>query len=151
MSNFNFIKVNNKKYNFKPLGGCDTPAETAAKVVEVVDCENFTIFTGATIVVYFANKNTATNPSLNVNNTGAKFIYYNGSKLPSSQYWSAGSVVEFIYDGSYWNVLGTIKDNDTTCSPISDDDLTILLNTYLPYGDPSGAGISEALLDETEY
>ena len=88
-----------------------TSASTAAKSVS---CSNYTLTSGERIAVKFTYANTASNPTLNVDNKGAKSIYWNGSALPSSQYWSAGAVIEFLYDGSYYHMLGAVKDADTT-------------------------------------
>ena len=52
-------------------GTCSTAAGTAAKTVA---CTGFALVTGAEITVKFTVTNTAANPTLNVNNTGAKFI-----------------------------------------------------------------------------
>ena len=52
-------------------GTCSTAAATAAKVVS---CTGFSLVTGAKIDVKFTVTNTAANPTLNVNNTGAKTI-----------------------------------------------------------------------------
>lgn len=84
-------------------GTCYTVSSTAAKVVK---CTNFKLKTGAVIVVYFSQANKSNNPSLNVNNTGAKYITINGQYLTSnSKYnWSAGQTVHFVYDGSNWRV-----------------------------------------------
>lgn len=72
-------------------GTCATGASTAAKVVVL---ENFDLYTGAEIAVKFTYGNTASSPTLNVNNTGA--IAISGSN------WSAGAVVGFIYNGTNW-------------------------------------------------
>lgn len=94
-------------------GSSSTAASTAAKTVSIT---NFALKTGSKISVKFTNANTASSPTLNVSSTGAKYIRYNGATLPSTQYWAAGAVVEFIYDGTYWNVVGSVKDNNTTYS-----------------------------------
>lgn len=112
-NNFNSIKLGSTQFDFRPYAKCDTAAATAAKAVSVA---NFSVFSGASVTVKFTYANTAANPTLNVNSTGAKSIFYNGAALPSTQYWAAGSVIEFIYDGTNWNVNGTIKDNNTTYS-----------------------------------
>lgn len=82
-------------------GTCGTAAGTAAKVVT---CANFTtLITGVTIHVKFTNSNTVANPTLNVNNTGAKNIYRYGTTAPSTSAktsWQAGAVVSFTYDGT---------------------------------------------------
>lgn len=87
-------------------GTCATAAATAAKVVSL---PGFSLFTGATIQVKFTYANTANNPTLNVNSTGAKTIRaYNANLTSSSRYnWVANSVVTFVYDGTYWNIADT--------------------------------------------
>ena len=62
------------------------------------------------LAVYFTHGNNAPNPTLNVNNTGAKPIRYNHTKLPAGgmyNTWLPGETVLFRYDGSYWNMLKT--------------------------------------------
>lgn len=84
-------------------GTCSTAAATAAKAVTL---SGFSLFTGATVQVKFTNANSAANPTLNVNSTGAKTIRaYNANLSASSAYnWVAGAVVTFVYDGTYWNI-----------------------------------------------
>lgn len=78
-------------------GTCTTAAGTAAKVVT---CANFTLFNGARISVIFTNANTVANPTMNVNSTGAKAIFVRSSAITATNYWSAGSIVDFVYDSS---------------------------------------------------
>lgn len=80
-------------------GTCSTAAATVAKVVE---SSTFKLFTGATILVKFTYANTATSPTMNVNGTGAKAIRAKNAALASKYYWTANSLVEFAYDGTYW-------------------------------------------------
>lgn len=75
---------------------------------------DFSLSAGRRVAVKFTNANTRSQPSLNINSTGNKIIVWNSKALPSTQYWTAGSVVEFVYDGSHYQVVGTI--NDTTYS-----------------------------------
>lgn len=84
-------------------GTCTTAATTATKIVT---CENFPdLYKGASIFVKFTNKNNVTNPTLNVNGTGAKPIYAYGSALATSKYyWTAGATVQFIYNGTQWEL-----------------------------------------------
>ena len=82
---------------------CSTAASTAAK--EINDLTGFSLRTGATIRVKFANSNTAQNPTLNVNNTGAKSIYKYGSSsagITAGSSWESGAVVTLTYDGTAW-------------------------------------------------
>lgn len=95
-------------------GKCETAAGTATKVVTLADFDK--LITGVTIHVKFTNSNTATNPTLNVNGTGAKNIYRYGTTVPStsaSWSWYAGSVVSFTYDGSAWIMNDMIGNDDT--------------------------------------
>lgn len=82
-------------------GTCSTAADVVAKEVTL---SNFTLYSGARISVYFTYANTATAPTLNVNNTGAKVIYAYGSALAAnSPYnWAAKSTIEFVYNGTRW-------------------------------------------------
>ena len=81
-------------------GTCTTAADTAAKVVT---CSNFVLATGATIKVKFTNANTYNGTStLNVNSTGANDITYAGTSTGTRYMWSAGEVVDFVYDGTNW-------------------------------------------------
>lgn len=90
-------------------GTCDTVASTAAKTVSL---SNYSLVTGSRIVVKFTVTNTAANPTLNVNNTGAKPIIYRGSAI-SAGYLAANRVYEFVYDGTNWNLMGDLDTNNT--------------------------------------
>ena len=82
-------------------GTSSTAAGTGEKAVS---CSNFVLFNGARIQVTFTNANTASAPTLNVNSTGAKAIYINKTVTSSSNLllWTAGSKMEFVYDGTGW-------------------------------------------------
>lgn len=80
---------------------CDTAAGTAAKTANIA---NYVLTEGALVTVKFTNANTASNATLNLNNTGAKPILYKGSAL-TTDIISAGDICTFIYStansGSY--------------------------------------------------
>lgn len=80
---------------------CSTPSSTAAKVA-TVQAGMFELKTGASVDVKFTYYNTASNPTLNVNNTGAVAIKMYGTAAPNTYMWISSSVVRFIYDGTYW-------------------------------------------------
>ena len=90
---------------------CYTASSTENKTVTVT---GFVLETGARVTVKFYNSNTAVNPTLNVHNgsvdTGAKAIMYRGtsSVSDSSNYyrWQSGDIVDFIYDGTNWVMVG---------------------------------------------
>lgn len=74
------------------FGTCSQAASTAAKVVT---CSDFSeLVPGVTIHVLFDNPNSATNPTLNVNSTGAIPIYARGGDLAGNG-WMDNSMVAF--------------------------------------------------------
>lgn len=96
---------------------CSTAAATAAKAANAVDpTKTFVLATGAKVIVKFTYANSAASPTLTVNAKGPKPIYWNGAALASAQYWAAGAVLAFVYDGTNWNLIGIAKDNNTTYS-----------------------------------
>lgn len=90
---------------------CYTDSGTVEKIVSVT---GFVLEEGARVTVNFSESNTASNPTLNVHNgrgyTGAKAILYRGasSVSDSSDYyrWQAGDIIDFIYDGTNWVMVG---------------------------------------------
>lgn len=84
---------------------CNTSGATTAKAVTIT---GFKLTAGARVTVRFNYANTTTNPTLNVNATGAKPIYYKNSNIPAElieQY----TVLELVYSGSYWYVVGNMN------------------------------------------
>lgn len=90
-------------------GTCSTAAATAAKTVA---CTGFTLVTGAEITVKFTVTNSASNPTLNVNSTGAKAIYYNGSAITAG-YLKANKTYSFRYNGTQYDLVGDVDTNTT--------------------------------------
>lgn len=105
---------------------CSTAAATAAKVAAIADgSSTFTLEKGARICVKFIYANTVATPTLNVGSTGAKAIYWHGAALASSQYWQANAVIDFVYNGTQWELVGVAKDNNSTnYLPLSGGTLT---------------------------
>lgn len=105
------LQFNNDKYSLTlPYGSCSTAASTAAKVVTV---NNFNLDTGAMIAVKFTITNSAASPTLNVNSTGAKAIYYKGAAITAG-YLAANKTYMFVYNGAQWELMGDV---DTNTSP----------------------------------
>ena len=84
---------------------CSTGAATVAKVVS---CTGFVLVTGSEITVKFSSTNTASNPTLNVNSTGAKAIYYHGAAI-KSDYLVTNKIYNFRYNGTQYEVVGDIN------------------------------------------
>ena len=89
-------------------GSCATEADVAAKEVA---CTGFKLATGSRIIVKFTATNTAASPTLSVNSTTAKAIYYRGAAITAG-YLVAKHMYEFVYDGSHYELVGDI-DTDT--------------------------------------
>lgn len=86
-------------------GECSTAAATAAKTVSLT-AGTFNLEAGARIIVKFTNANSADNPTLNVASTGAKNIFYAGTKITTGS--SKGMLYgtcEFIYDGTQFHLV----------------------------------------------
>ena len=88
---------------------CSTASATVNKIATVVQTEGetFILKKGVGVSVYFTNANTATNPTLNVNGTGNKSIYYKNSNVEETLITSG--IYDFIYDGSYWLLKNSIS------------------------------------------
>lgn len=110
-----------------------TVAATVAKVATISPTTSFSLYTGATVSVYFANANTAASPTLNVNSTGAKPIYVYGAAITSVYYWTAKSTVQFTYDGSHW-VMNDNSAMSTIASWCYKNDKTIINGSKLAAG-----------------
>lgn len=85
------------------FGVCETAGDTAAKIVTLADFD--ALIPGVVIAIRFTDANTALNPTMNVNGTGAKNIYLRGTTPPgntAATSWANGSVVFLIYTGSVW-------------------------------------------------
>ncbi len=83
-----------------PYLTCSTSGSTAVKEVAA---SGFTLKAGVTVNVKFTYANTAANPTLNVNGTGAKYIYCKGKYSKAGDIFQYG-VYCFVYDGNYWNM-----------------------------------------------
>ena len=99
-------------------GTCSTSASEAAKTV---NCQGFALTGGAEITVKFTKGNTAENPTLNVNKTGAKPMYYRGAAIPSSCL-AANSTHTFRYNGTNYELVGEISANHGTHVTFSTSD-----------------------------
>ncbi|MGN0787138.1 MAG: hypothetical protein ACI4OB_07075 [Christensenellales bacterium] len=90
-------------------GTCNTAAAVIEKELEI---SNFVLREGALIVVLFKNANSATDPTLNVNGTGAKAILncYKSTAISTTDI-IAGMTCLFAYNGTQWVLLNpTIAD-----------------------------------------
>ena len=105
----------------KKLNGgiCSSSKGTTVKIVSI---DNFVLKAGVIVTVMFTNGNSAGNPTLNVNGTGAKPIkvvkagakvvpvthtgYWRGSTTTSVEMWQPYTILELMYDGTDWVIVG---------------------------------------------
>ncbi len=83
---------------------CSTEADMPEKTVE---CSGFSLITGAEITVKFMVTNKAANPTLNVNGTGAKPIYYRGVPIAAGTL-AKNRTYSFKYNGEQYEEIGDI-------------------------------------------
>ena len=104
-------------------GTCTTAANVAEKVVILADASGWELKQGASVAVKFSYTNSyeadVNDPvQLNVNNSGAKNIYYGDSANPTgtnpTAFGRANCVNTYVYDGAYWVWAGSCKDGDST-------------------------------------
>lgn len=71
--------------------------------VKTLSISGFSLKSGIRVIIKFTNGNSAANPQLNINGTGAKNIVYNGTgKLELLQ----GVLYDFVYNGTYYVLIG---------------------------------------------
>ena len=90
-------------------GACTTAEGTAAKTdtTAVTGC---VVCKGAKVELAMTNANTAASPTLNIQSTGAKAVYFgNGTSRPTKSggtSWLAANTCTFTFDGAAWRTQG---------------------------------------------
>ncbi|MEF2659635.1 DUF859 family phage minor structural protein [Dysosmobacter sp.] len=118
----------------KPYFGTCSTAE--ATQVKVVNCPGFELKTGSRIAVQFTYGNSASQPKLNVNGTGDKFICSTDGMSVIADIWRDKETVDFVYDGSWWIAIGCLYATTAyygltkLSSSISSSSTTLAANSY---------------------
>ena len=110
---------------------CSTASATAAKTASL---SGFKLSTGARAMVKFTYGCTAANPTLNINGTGAKAIYYKGAAVPPG-YITANLFVELVYNGTQYNIVGDIPTADTLLTGYTKGSQTGVITDSDTYGE----------------
>lgn len=89
---------------------CGTAAATAAKEItggsyKLPAAAPY----GGTLKVKFTYKNSAANPTLSINRSPAKPLYYNGAIASSTNTWEDGDVLDLYYDGTNFNARSVVE------------------------------------------
>lgn len=87
------------------FGTCSTAAATQEKAVT---CSGFALKTGARIAVQFTYSNTVSQPTMNVNGTGARYICGIDGTSVITGIWRANETIDFVYDGTWWIAIGCV-------------------------------------------
>ena len=90
--------------NASHYGICSTSGNAHEKTVDI---PGFKLMVGARIIVLFLNEDTSGGALLNVSNTMAAYILYKGKPMPSN-YIKSNSVLELVFDGRDWHVVGDL-------------------------------------------
>ena len=112
--------------NVVHFGKCTTPAGTTRKDVTIT---GFSQTTGSRVTVLFQAGNTARNPTLRINNTTAKPIYYLGTNV-SSYGIQLGACIDIVYDGTNYVIVGGLPIDTYTRDEIDDKFATITSPTF---------------------
>ena len=99
----------------RPAGGivfasCDTAVDEQDKVATATG--SFTLATGTIVAVKFTNSNSVSQPRLNINGTGAKYIVAYNNYVPPTYAWKPGQTVLFLFDGTFY--VGFMLSSATT-------------------------------------
>jgi len=103
-------------------GTCSTARATVKKETTIANFPD-SLYTGMRVTVKFSNYNSATSPTLSINGGTAVAIMRYGTTAASTSAngsWQAGSVVDFIYDGTNWVMVAW---NNTTYSSMTDAEI----------------------------
>lgn len=102
----NWSSVDNILYNSRTKRVvCSTAAATAAKTASTSGGD-FEKHTDAQIIVRFTNGNTAANPTLNIDSTGAAPIYMNGAAIDKD--FDANGTYLFVFNGTQYDIIGGV-------------------------------------------
>ena len=113
MSSSDKTKLN---YTNIAYGTCSTAAATAAKVITISGNTKWALTAGSMITVLFSTTNTASNPTFNVNGTGAKNVYYANAQITTTSLSYAGYAsrpMNYMYDGTQYIFIGWGVDNNS--------------------------------------
>lgn len=147
MSHISKVQIDGGSYyKIEPIlyGSCSTSANTAIKDVVLIDNNGYELVTGLQIIINFTVTNTASvnNLKLRVSSSNAddaKPIRYMGSILPSAGILANGKTYCFVYDGTYWNIVGDLNEENimaaTTAQWASNISLIVPKDTIIIYTD----------------
>ena len=133
----NYINTSGTTYTPEKLGfglaSCSTAASTTAKTATL---SNYELVTNSVVSVKFTYDVPAS-ATLNINSKGAKSIYHRGYPIKANII-KAGDIATFIYNGTYYHLIGIDKDI-TTSSTSGSNALITSGGVYTAIQDAVGA------------
>ena len=88
---------------------CSTTSATQKKTA-TISTGTITLENGLRVIIYFSDTNTASEPTLNLNNLGDTPIYYNKNRIGLTNNLETkgllSGAVELIYYNNVWNIVG---------------------------------------------
>lgn len=101
-----------------------TPATTAAKVGTTAE-GNYVPAYGDVINVTFTLGMNVANPTLNIDGSGAKNIRLGNTNVSTTFVGTTTALtLKMWYDGTYWQIYGSLKNDNTTYAEITDAEIT---------------------------
>ena len=95
---------------------CPTSASTTKKVV-TTDTGDFSLTTGNMLRVVFTNANSASAPTLEVDSQTATAVRIVTGTSGAQYHWQAGEVADFVYNGTYFMMVGRATATTTYYGP----------------------------------
>lgn len=77
---------------------CNTAGSTPEKTITIDSSVRLSV--RISCKVKFAEKNTGANATMNINNTGAKPLFYNGVRAAANNSWYTNEIVDLYFDGT---------------------------------------------------
>lgn len=137
-------KVDKTSYSNEDMGqGYGTCSTAAAAIAKEAALNGYALTTGGIVSVRFTYDVPAS-ATLNINNRGAKNLYFRNAAITSGVI-AAGDIATFIYDGTQYHLIGIDKAANAA-DAISDEDIDSLFDSYTP-GDNYYKPISAAQID----
>ena len=112
---------------------CNTASEIQNKTATISTGTITQLENGLRVIIYFNNTNTASEPKLNLNNLGDKYIYYNKNVIGLNNLETKGllsGAIELIYYNGVWNIVGNNRIFEIEFTADDIDGTRIQVNRY---------------------
>ena len=112
---------------------CNTASVTQKKTA-TISTGTITLENGLRVIIYFSDTNTASQPTLNLNNLGDTPIYYNKNRIGSTNNLETkgllSGAIELVYYNGVWNIVGNNRIFEIEFTADDIDGTRIQVNRY---------------------